>query len=325
MKSIFITKFAYLNNDFMKDTSLSSRNKGDNSERIMNHNFNSYNFNNQKNFFLPNTHADNPINIYKTNDEKRDFSFNQCRNKNLINNISTHQKKENYNKSRNKGPFSSYFTGKFHIFNSFNYSKTLDFEIKNSSRRNYESFNHSEEKKNLNYKFTQKTKFKNNFIQSLKKKKLNKKLMLKLSPINNLTVNYDKNKKKFQRKINDKIIENQTIEKTLESQTLENLILDNQNNNELINLKMKKINNQKIGLYKKLENKNIIKDNNKNNNLRYSQSNNLKINDSENIENKTSIINNNNISENIDLKKKKCKKSINKFGKKYFFKKKSNF
>ncbi len=285
MKSIFITKFAYFNNDFMKDTSISSSNKNDNSERILNYNFNSYNFNNQKNIILPNTQADNPINKYKTIDEKRDFSLNQSRKKNIINNISTHQKKENYHQNRNKGPFSSYFTGKFNIFNSFNYSKTLDSEIKNSSRRNYQSLNYGEEKKNLNYKLTQEIKFKNNFIQSLKKKKLNKKLMLKLSPINNLSINYDKNKKNFKGKINDKIIENQTIEKTLETQTLENQTLENQtlenlildNQNELTNSKTKNIKNLKIALYKKLEK------------FKYSKSHNFE---------------NNNISENIDLKKK---------------------
>ena len=127
--------------------------------------------------------------------------------------------------------------------------------------------------------------------------------MLKLSPINNLTVNYDKKKKKFQRKINDKIIENQTIEKTLETQTLENQTLENQtlenlildNQNELTNSKTKNIKNLKIALYKKLEK------------FKYSKSHNFE---------------NNNISENIDLKKKNCKISINKFGKKYVFKKK---
>ena len=73
--------------------------------------------------------------------------------------------------------------------------------------------------------------------------------MLKLSPINNLSINYDKNKKNFKGKINDKIIENQTIEKTLETQTLENQTLENQtlenlildNQNELTNSKTKNI------------------------------------------------------------------------------------
>ena len=105
------------------------------------------------------------IKIEEVKELNENIKIYQKKNEELENNIKIYQKKENYNKSRNKGPFSSYFTGKFNIFNSFNYSKTLDFEIKNSSRRNYQSL-YDKEKKNINNKLTQKINIKNNFIKN---------------------------------------------------------------------------------------------------------------------------------------------------------------